>query len=399
MPLCYNKDSIKMSTSSNNTFPNILIAPDKFKGSLSAAEVAQAIARGIQQSYPLAHCILHPMADGGDGSLSILTDFLNGEIITVDSLDPLGRPIKASYLLVDKKAFIELAAASGIVLLEETERNPLLTSTRGTGLLMKDALTRGAEQLFLFAGGSATNEAGIGIAHGLGFRFLDQDHKELEPIGENLIRIAAIKAPKEFPSFSLIVLSDVTNPLYGPNGAAQVYARQKGADADAIAWLENGLIHFANLVKGQFAISIETLEGGGCAGGVGAGCVALLGASIQNGFEALSQMTGLELRIQAADLVITGEGRMDTQSLQGKVVGSIAALCRMHQKRCMAVVGVNDLSEAKLEILGLDEVYAIMNVARDEQDAMANGAGYLEVLGRELGKALKLDLADAAQEE
>ena len=367
----------------------ILIACDKFKGSLSAMEVCEAIARGIKKCKLEVHCNLHPIADGGDGSLAIISNYLNCQKITVDTTDPLGRKIKASYLISEKDAYIELAAASGIVLLSDSERNPLLTNTAGTGILIKDALSRGIRNFYLLAGGSATNDAAIGIAHALGFQFYDKDKKELQPIGDSLQYIHSISRPTNIIEFDLTVFSDVNNPLYGPQGAAYIYAQQKGASELDIVQLNQGLINFSNVLKKQFGIDVSQIAGGGCAGGIGAGLVGLLDAKLENGFTSLSTLTYLEAKIKQADLVISGEGKLDSQTFHGKVVAGISALCKTHDKPLITFAGSNQLRPNELAQLKISMAYSIISKANDLPDAMKNGERYLEMLAYEMMEKLE----------
>jgi len=358
----------------------ILIACDKFKGSLKAVEVCKAIARGIQKYDSKISCNLHPIADGGDGSLAIIANYLETSKITVDTIDPLGKKIKASYLISGANAYFELAAASGIVLLSDSERNPMRTHTTGTGLLMKDALSRNIRNFYLLAGGSATNDAATGIAHAIGFQFFNKDKKELEPTGANLQHIHSIGRPKNIEAFNLTVFSDVSNPLYGPQGAAHVYAAQKGASDADIIQLNEGLINFSNVLKKQFRIDISQLAGGGCAGGIGAGLVGLFNAKLENGFTALSKLTHLEEKIRRADLVISGEGKLDHQTFNGKVVAGVSQLCHSHNKPLIVFAGNNQLTNNELNQLNIRKAYSILSKSKSTPDAMKNGEQYLELL-------------------
>lgn len=360
---------------------NILLCPDKFKGSLSAQAVCSAIVRGLPDT---AHPHLHPMADGGDGSLEVLAGHLPLMPHTIAATDPLGRPLQATYFSAGQVAFVELASASGLVLLQPHERNPLLTSTWGSGLQMADAIAQGCRQIYLFLGGSATTDAGMGMAAALGFVFLDATSHPLPPTGSSLQHVASIQKPtaSDLQRVSITLLCDVDNPLYGPNGAAHVYAQQKGANPQQIAQLDEGLRHFSDVLLRYSGIAVSALPGSGAAGGVGASLVALLGATLQNGFDAIATLTGLEAHIQAADWVISGEGKLDEQSPQGKVVAGVAALCRKHGKPLTLFVGHNQLDAHTTQQLGIRAVYAITDIAQDLPDAMQRGAAYLEALAR-----------------
>lgn len=356
----------------------VLIACDKFKGSLSSPEVNKAIEKGIKQAHPEAETLSIPIADGGDGSLTVIASMLKSEQVWVSTYDPLGRPIKAHYLLAEDTAFIEMAQASGLVLLSESERNPLLTSTIGTGQLIKHALDRGLRKLVLLIGGSATNDAGLGIAHALGFRFLDVDGRELYPSGQNLGSIHQISPAENLPDFNLSVLTDVSNPFIGENGAVYTYAKQKGANEEALSILEKGMIKLSQVFNVQFGIDISQLAGAGAAGGISGGLHALLGANIKEGFPVLAELTQLEEKIQNTDLVISGEGQFDIQSVQGKVVGQIADLCLKYNKKLIVVAGNNTLTPDQYQKAGISAVYHIMSMAENLEDAMKNGSHYLQ---------------------
>ncbi|MEL6942247.1 MAG: glycerate kinase [Bacteroidota bacterium] len=313
----------------------VLIAPDKFKGSLSALEVGKAIENGIKKHDTSINCIIHPLADGGDGSVDILSNFLDVRRINVQVNDPLRRKIQTYYYLSEKTAFIELAAASGLVLLGKKERNPLKTSTYGSGQMILDAIQKGATKIFLFLGGSATNDAGIGIAQALGFRFLNQYDKELAPIGENLIHIQKIDTSQlKFPieELEFNCLCDVQNPFCGEHGASFVYAAQKGADEKAILQLDEGLAHFAKIIQQQFAIEIQNVAGSGAAGGIAGGLLGLLNAKIKSGIDTILELSQFEEKLKTADILISGEGKLDHQTLEGKVVSGVATLARRYQK-------------------------------------------------------------------
>lgn len=364
----------------------ILIAPDKFKGSISALEVCRAIESGLLKQGRKIEVTAHPMADGGDGSLAILSEYLGLESQKVQTIDPLGREIQAQYYTSSAAAFIEVASASGLVLLHKTERDPLKASTLGTGKMIEDALSKGYTQIYLFLGGSATNDAGIGIASALGYQFLDEHKKKLAPIGENLSNIKHIKPSTrfDFKNIKLTLLCDVTNPLFGSNGAAYVYAPQKGASAEAVAYLDKGLRDFSQLIDHQLGKDVSHLPGSGAAGGIGAGLIGLLDAQIEPGFEVISQLTGLEQKIQWADWVISGEGKLDTQSLQGKVIDGVAKLCKKHKKSLTLLVGKNDLTKQDLAHLNINEVLSIYERAKDLDDAMRNGVHYLEDMAQQI---------------
>lgn len=368
----------------------ILIAPDKFKGSLSALEVCQAIGEGISNACPAASIDFHPMADGGDGSLEILQNHLSLKSEEVSTLDPLGRPLIATYFRASESAFIEVASASGLVLLKEDERDPLKASTLGTGLMIKDAIEKGCRLIYLFLGGSATNDGGIGIASALGYQFLDKNGKALEPNGANLLQINGIQQTsqaKQSP-LEIILLCDVNNPLFGPNGAAHVYAKQKGASNEEINILDQGLENLSQHLFRHTHRKVSELPGSGAAGGIAASLVALFGAKLKSGFNTIAELTGLEQQVQIADIVISGEGKLDTQSLQGKVIDGITALCKKYEKDLYVFAGKNDLPQDHLGSLPVKKVFSIWELAGGLEDAMQNGKEYLMHLATRLGKSL-----------
>ncbi|MEM0991779.1 MAG: glycerate kinase [Bacteroidota bacterium] len=361
----------------------VLIAPDKFKGSLSALAVAQAIEKGIKQHDASIDCILHPLADGGDGSVAILSHFLEVQRIDISVDDPLGRSIPCYYYLSDKSAFIELAAASGLVLLKAAERNPLQTSTYGTGQIILDAIQRGATNIFLFLGGSATNDAGMGIAQALGIQFLDKNGKALKPIGANLNHIHTIDHTQlRFPlsAIEFNCLCDVQNPFYGENGASHIYAAQKGADEKAIVVLDRGLQHFAQVIQAQFHIDIQTVAGSGAAGGIAGGLFGLLNAKIKSGIDTILAISRFEEKLKTADVVISGEGKLDTQTLEGKVVSGVAALAKQYQKPLFLFVGQHELSEEQQAVLGIQQVFSVIEQAANVEDAMERAGAILTQL-------------------
>jgi glycerate 2-kinase len=357
----------------------ILIAPDKFRGSLSAFEVAQAMADGIASVDATIETILLPLADGGEQTAEILTKATAGTFIEITVQDPLLRPIKAAYGMSanGQTAFIEMAAASGLALLSLEDRNPLFTSTFGTGQLIADALSRGVSEVVLCIGGSATTDAGIGMAQALGYRFFDIEGAELQPIGKNLIRINHIDDAGVAPLLKhtkITVACDVTNPLFGLYGAAYVYGPQKGADPAAVEALDAGLQHFAAIVLNQYGHDLQQLSGAGAAGGLGAGCVTFLGATLRSGIETVMQVLDFEVLLSVSDVVLTGEGKIDEQTLSGKVVRGVAQKANEAGIMAVGLCGTLALSAAQLRALGL--AYAVSVLPRPMTLAEANAEAY-----------------------
>ncbi len=344
---------------------NILIAPDKFKGSLTAHEVCQAVSEALLEVNPSYEISKVPLADGGEGTFEILVEQSEGSIKKVSVLDPLQRPIQAEYGISKNgtTAFIEMAKASGLQLLKETERNPLFTSTIGTGQLILDALDEGATNIILGIGGSATNDAGIGMAHALGFRFLNRENKIINPIGQSLSEINAIddtQVDVRLHEVSFTVLCDVDNPLYGAQGAAFVYGQQKGATSVDVHRLDKGLRHMADLIKQSHHLDLN-FPGAGAAGGMGAGAKLFLKATFRKGIDYISELTGLEEKIRACEVVITGEGKVDEQTFSGKVVAHVVSLANQHKKLVFILCGQCTLSADELNKFGATRIITLVN--------------------------------------
>lgn len=362
----------------------VLIAADKFKGSLSASQVCNSIKQGLLEAQPNLELVTHPLADGGEGSLDILSQHLKLEKVSLDVSDPLGRRVDAHYYRSKDTAFVEMALASGFELLKDDERDPLKTTTIGTGELIAHAINSGIRNIFLFIGGSATNDAAMGIAQALGANFLDADGNELLPIGESLSSLAHIdisSLQSGVADTEFTILCDVNNPFYGKNGAAYVYAPQKGASPEIVRELDMGLQNFAACVERQFNTNIQELQGAGAAGGIGGGMYALFGAELKSGIEVILDVTDFNSKIQSCDIVITGEGRLDSQSLQGKVIGTLMDLAKEYSKEMAVVVGAKKLNKEELLLFKNIPIYSVIDIAQDVDDAMKNGAVYLKKIG------------------
>lgn len=341
----------------------ILIASDSFKDALSAPDVCRAIAAGIRQKYPDAEVIEFPLADGGEGTFEVLSLHLGLQTVETDTVDPLFRPIRAPYgLSADgHTALIEMAKASGLQLLKPDERNPLNTSTFGTGLLLADARRRGVKHVVLAIGGSATNDAGTGMASALGWRFSDVAGQAVKPVGGSLGSIAGILPPSDLQAFERVdVICDVTNPLYGPQGAAYVYGRQKGADDEAIAQLDAGLQHFAQIAENQLnKPGLPEMPGTGAAGGMGFGAMIFLGATLRRGIDLVMDLTRFDQALESADLVITGEGKLDGQTLHGKLIHGICQRAGKSGVPVIALCGQLTATAEQIAQIGLQKAYSI----------------------------------------
>lgn len=363
----------------NLALMKIIIAPDKFKGSLSSFEVCNAINKGFKETNRELEVKKFPMADGGDGFANVMQHYLHTTTVYCDTVDPLGRKITVSYQWDEKNriAIIEMAAASGLVLLKESEHNPLATSTFGTGLMINDAISRGSANIVLGLGGSATNDAGTGILAALGFKFSDANDLVLQPSGENLLKIKKIIVPAYRPKVKIEIACDVQNVLFGRQGAAHVYAPQKGADYEQVENLEQGLINFAGVIKSETGKDISTIPGTGAAGGIAASLLAFFHVEMKKGIDMIVKTSNIKDQLNDADLVITGEGKIDEQSSEGKVVGSIAALAKQYGIPCVAVCGMLLLDENGIRNLGLKKVLAIQHNKITKEFAMKNAAGLL----------------------
>jgi len=317
-----------------------LVAPQEFKGTLTAAEAAAALAEGLRQGAPGVELDVAPLADGGPGTVDALLAGLGGERVTCTVQGPLGAPVRATYGLLDsgRTAVIEMAAASGLSLLAPGERDPRSASTSGTGELMRAALERGCERLIVGLGGSATNDGGTGALTALGFRFLDAQGAPLPPGGAALKRLARVETGGRHPRLTgveLLVATDVTSPLLGPDGASHLFGPQKGADEAAVAELESALARLAEVV----APGLAQTPGAGAAGGFGYGLLALAGGKIVSGYELVARTLRLPERLAAAQAVLTGEGRFDRQTAFGKGPGALAKEARALGKHTVMFAG------------------------------------------------------------
>lgn len=357
----------------------IIVAPDKFKGSLTSFEVCKAISAGIKKWDPSIEVVELAMADGGDGFAAIMKHYLTTDTLYCDTVDALGRNITVSYQWNEKRrtAIIEMAVASGLVLLNEQERNPLLTSSIGTGLLIKDAIGRGAAKIILGLGGSATNDGGTGILAALGFQFVNEHGDLLPASGKSLLAIKKIIAPSFIPVLKLEIACDVQNVLYGPQGAAYVYAPQKGASREQVQYLDKGLKNFAAVIKEQTRKDISTIAGTGAAGGIAAGLLPFFDVRMKKGIELIIAASKIKRQLTDASLLITGEGKIDEQSSAGKVVGYMAGLAKQYDIPCVALCGVLQLGKSGLNTLGLQHAIAISDGLVNKEEAMKNASELL----------------------
>lgn len=323
----------------------IVVAPDSFKGSLTAIEVSDAIEKGIKEVFPEAEIVKIPMADGGDGTVQCLVNATGGEILKEKVVGPLGDEVLASYgILGDKKtAVIEMAEASGLNLVPENKRNPLITTTYGTGQLIKAALDHGCRKMIIGIGGSATNDGGAGMVQALGAKLIDKDGEEIGFGGGELKKVFRIDTKyldNRLSETKVLIASDVSNPLCGPKGASRIYGPQKGATPEIIEELDESLAYFAEIIKRDLNKDIKDIPGAGAAGGLGASLMAFLDAELRLGIEIIIEIVKLEQAIKDADLVITGEGKIDSQTIYGKAPIGVAKIAKKYNIPVIAVAAI-----------------------------------------------------------
>lgn len=365
----------------------ILIAPDKFKGSLSAAQVGEAIRLGLLDAEVNIGIEVVPLADGGEGTTEVLTNFSKGRFIEVEVRDPLQRKVMARYGVSGDgtTAFIEMAAASGLHLLQAQERNPLLTSTAGTGDLIRHALDLGVRNIYVGIGGSATNDAGMGAMTALGARFYDATGSLLDGTGRALVLIEHIDTSALHPALaetSFSIFCDVDNPLYGPHGAASIFGPQKGATPEDVHKLDAGLRHYERVLW-QHGYTHTNFPGAGAGGGFSVSLAAFSKVCIRPGIESVLEFVGFEDRVREADLVITGEGRLDEQTLSGKVVKGVSMLANRQGKPVIAVVGSSSLDQVAVHQLQLGRVISLVDETTSAAEAIANAQVVIQKRVRE----------------
>ena len=355
----------------------VVIAPDSFKGSLTAFEVCDIVERDILQVFPTAEIKKVPISDGGEGLVRLLLTALDGQSIKIKVHDPLSRIIEAEYGVIGgHTAVIEMAAASGLPLLMKAELNPLLTNTYGTGELIVDAVKkRGCQKILLGIGGSATNDGGMGMAAALGIRFLDENHQELAPCGQNLARIMTIdrsRVDAVFSEVEFMIACDVDNPLCGDQGAAHIYGPQKGANEDMVVQLDNGLEHLGRLFEELAGRKLTERQGIGAAGGLALPLVGLYQASLKSGLEIVLDTIKFDELITGADLIVTGEGKTDHQSAMGKVISGIGRRGKNQQIPVVIVSGALEKGYESLFEQGVTAAFATYRNAESLEWHMEN---------------------------
>ncbi|MEH3024100.1 MAG: glycerate kinase [Pseudomonas oryzihabitans] len=369
----------------------IVIAPDSFKESLSAAGVARALARGLRQALPDAELIECPLGDGGEGTLDAVLAATSGEGRRARVTGPLGEPVTArwGWLTEQRTAFVEMASASGLELVSRARRDVLAATSRGTGELLRAALDAGAERLVLAIGGSATNDGGAGLLQALGVRLLDAQGRDLGPGGAALVDLASIDLAGLHPRLAeveVIIAADVDNPLCGPQGASQVFGPQKGASPEQVRQLDAALAHFATITAATLTRDVRERPGAGAAGGVGFAALAFLQATFRPGIEVVAELVGLEAALSGADLALTGEGRLDGQTLRGKTPAGVLRLARRHEVPVVAVAGSLGEGYEALYERGLAAAFSLVPGPLSLDEALARAETLLERTARDIGR-------------
>lgn len=367
----------------------IIISPDKFKGTLTAAQAAAAIRRGLARELDGAEFTEMPIADGGEGFAATLLTTLGGEWIALRATGPLGAPVDARYAwLPNQTAAIDMSAASGLCCLGEEMPRPLDATTHGTGELIFHAARRGAKQILVGLGGSATSDGGAGMAAALGCQFLTSDGEPLAVSPRTLLALTRINPPERLDLPPIVAACDVDNPLLGARGTARVFASQKGADAAAIAWIEQALEHLADIAAADLGCDFRDAPGSGAAGGLGFGLMTFCRATVRSGFDLVAEAAHLEERISIADFVFTGEGRIDAQTAHGKGPAGVAALARKYRRPVLAFAGITDGSK-ECEAL-FDGIFTLVNETTDAAAAVRDAEQLLEERAAEVGRGIRL---------
>ena len=376
----------------------IVIAPDSYKESLSALEVAQAVEAGFRQVFPDADYVLVPVADGGEGTVDAMVAATGGRKETVTVSGPLGEPVEAFYGLTGDgdTAVIEMAAASGLALVPPDRRNPLLTSSRGTGELIRAALDAGARRFILGIGGSATNDGGAGMVQALGARLLDLEGRELDGSGGDLARLERIDVSALDPRLAecrIEVACDVDNPLTGARGASAVFGPQKGATPEMVQALDANLARLARIVERDLGVAVDAVPGAGAAGGMGAAMLAFFGATLKPGIEIVTAAVDLDDHVRDADLVITGEGRIDFQTVHGKTPIGVARVAKRHGKPVIGIAGSLGAEVGVVHAHGIDAVFSVLGKPCTLDEALRDAAANVQLTARNVAAVLRLGSA------
>ena len=373
----------------------IVLAPDSFKESMTAKEACVAMERGIKKVNSNIQCIHVPMADGGEGTMQSLVDATGGEVYSLEVVGPLGNKVKAEYGILGNGEIgvLEMASASGIHLVSLEERNPLITTTYGTGELIKACLDRGVKKLLIGIGGSATNDGGVGVIQALGGRLLDKEGNDLGFGGgelEKLDRIDLTNFDRRLKDVVIEVACDVSNPLCGENGASYIFGPQKGASVEMIKILDNNLKHYAKVIKEQFGKDVLEIAGAGAAGGLGAGLMVFLNGNLKKGIEIVIEYSGLEKKVKNCDMVWTGEGSIDFQTQYGKTPLGVATVAKKYNKPVVALAGrVGDDIDILYE-KGIDSIFGIMRGVTTIDEALKNGKENIERTSENIARLMEM---------
>jgi len=372
----------------------IVIAPDSYKESLSALEVATAIERGFREIFPSAEYIKIPVADGGEGTVEAMVAATNGRIVKVAVKGPLGEQAEGFYGISgdEQSAFIEMAAASGLEMVPPAKRDPLITTSWGTGELIRHALDAGVKHIIIGIGGSATNDGGAGMVQALGAKLLDEQDRQIAPGGaalESLARIDLRELDKRLAGCRIEVACDVTNPLTGEAGASAVFGPQKGATPEMIARLDKALEHYAEIIASDLDIDVLNLAGGGAAGGMGAALYAFCGAELRQGIEIVTDALALDKHVRGADLVITGEGRIDSQTVHGKVPVGVAKVAKRYNIPVIGIAGSLTADVGVVHDHGIDAVFSVIYTICTLEKALENAGENVRMTARNVAAVLK----------
>lgn len=373
----------------------IVIAPDSYKESLSALDVACAIEAGFREIYPDAEYVKLPVADGGEGTVEAMVAATNGRVIPVEVTGPLGEPVAGFYGVSgdEQCAFIEMAAASGLELLSPAQRNPLKTTSWGTGELIRHALDLGVRRIIIGLGGSATNDGGAGMVQALGAKLLTQDQQQIAQGGAalaGLMKIDISELDSRLEDCQIDVACDVTNPLTGEEGASAVFGPQKGATPEMVADLDHALTHYAACIKQDLGIDVLSLEGGGAAGGMGAALFAFCGAKLRPGIDIVTEALHLDALVADACLVITGEGRMDSQTIHGKVPVGVARVAKRYHIPVIGIAGSLTADVGVVHQHGIDAVFSVLYRICSLDDALEHAGENVRMAARNIAAVMKV---------
>ncbi|WP_333501268.1 glycerate 2-kinase [Kluyvera genomosp. 2] len=375
----------------------IVIAPDSYKESLSATEVAQAIEKGFREIFPQAQFVSVPVADGGEGTVEAMIAATQGRAVMSTVTGPLGDPVQAQWGISGDggTAFIEMAAASGLTLVPPERRNPLITTSYGTGELILQALESGVKSIIIGIGGSATNDGGAGMVQALGAKLCDANGLPIGFGGGSLMSLNHIDISgldARLQACTIRVACDVTNPLTGPSGASCIFGPQKGATAAMIAELDRNLAHYAEVIKKSLRVDVKEVPGSGAAGGMGGALMAFLGAELRSGIEIVTQALNLEEHIHDCTLVVTGEGRLDSQSIHGKVPVGVASVAKKYHKPVIGIAGSLTRDVGVVHQYGIDSVFSVLNRIGSLEEAFREAADNIYLTSRNIAATLQVGM-------